>query len=595
MKIRFYDYYSRLYSCFLGKAIGGTLGMPYEGEMKELNLTFYDPVPTEMVGNDDLDYQIIWLENIRRHGMPVNRYYLAKSWTENIRMVWDEYGVAQRNIKKGIMPPLSGAFDNKFDSGLGSTIRSEIWACLAPGDPDLAVKLALEYSCVDHNNIGVECCVFWTAMESLAFVENDIKKLIERSLTYIDPKGRHTSAILKTVEWWEAYGDTHKVREMILKEFPSSNFTDVCVNIPFMILGLLSSDGDFSKAICNAVNCGYDTDCTGASVGALMGILHPEGIDEKWVAPIGEELVLSPFIVGMHNTDTIEKFCQQITQTCQCVLDYYSSNTVIDFPKLPEYLGSITKPWKATDDDVSVIGMDRCRESTISVLPYYINIKYPEAIALKKGETGDFSLKIMPVDFKARAVTVELCVPDGWNVSPSSFDFDLSDVEKAEIEFKITAPSNSIQNYVNYLDIKIINNGLSVVEQAPLMQTMQWKDIYDETENIIETANHYFSVSAGKHILETEIKCSMTMTDLIMVSEGTKKYEVYIDGKKVGGCNGLCYVPACHRTENRSLINLTAGWHKVKLELDEGEAGEVFFGLFKPYGNEWIDEIETSL
>ena len=50
----------RMLGCFLGKAAGGTLGQPYEGYEGPLGLTFYDPVPEDMIPNDDLDLQLVF-------------------------------------------------------------------------------------------------------------------------------------------------------------------------------------------------------------------------------------------------------------------------------------------------------------------------------------------------------------------------------------------------------------------------------------------------------------------------------------------------------------------------------------------------------
>lgn len=61
-------YRRKLRGCFVGKAIGGTLGMPLEGYLGTKEVTYYDPVPTGMVANDDLDLQVVWLEVIRRCG-----------------------------------------------------------------------------------------------------------------------------------------------------------------------------------------------------------------------------------------------------------------------------------------------------------------------------------------------------------------------------------------------------------------------------------------------------------------------------------------------------------------------------------------------
>lgn len=45
------------------------------------------------------------------------------------------------------------------------------------------------------------------------------------------------------------------------------------LNIGFVKLGLLYDRCDFGKSICLAVNCGDDTDYTGATVGAHLGIM----------------------------------------------------------------------------------------------------------------------------------------------------------------------------------------------------------------------------------------------------------------------------------------------------------------------------------
>jgi hypothetical protein len=74
---------------------------------------------------------------------------------------------------------------------------------------------------------------------------------------------------IDTVEWWKLCGDWLKVRSMILGKYGHPNFTDTIQNVGFSILGLLAGKEDFGKTICVAVNCGKDTDCTGATAGAI--------------------------------------------------------------------------------------------------------------------------------------------------------------------------------------------------------------------------------------------------------------------------------------------------------------------------------------
>ena len=72
MKLDFQTYKNKVYGCYVGKAVGGTLGMPYEGDRSVRKVTYYDPVPTEMPPNDDLDLQVVNLATIIRLGLPIS-------------------------------------------------------------------------------------------------------------------------------------------------------------------------------------------------------------------------------------------------------------------------------------------------------------------------------------------------------------------------------------------------------------------------------------------------------------------------------------------------------------------------------------------
>jgi hypothetical protein len=49
------NYREKVMECWPGKVVGGTLGQPYEGCDRPLNLTCYDPA----IPNDDLDLQFM--------------------------------------------------------------------------------------------------------------------------------------------------------------------------------------------------------------------------------------------------------------------------------------------------------------------------------------------------------------------------------------------------------------------------------------------------------------------------------------------------------------------------------------------------------
>ncbi|MDY2793433.1 MAG: ADP-ribosylglycohydrolase family protein, partial [Eubacteriales bacterium] len=209
------EYRRRVWGCYTGKAVGGTLGMPFEGDLSTRRLTGYEPEPTEMLPNDDLDLQIIDLEIVRRYGLPVNRYHLSTMWNHLQDAGPDEYGAARWNVALGRPAPLSGYFCNKFYAGMGAAIRSELWACLAPGDPELAVRLAREDACTDHYNDGLHACVFLTAVESAAFVESDLHKLVEIGLGFLPEDCRLARGLRDSFSYWAETRDPYAARELL--------------------------------------------------------------------------------------------------------------------------------------------------------------------------------------------------------------------------------------------------------------------------------------------------------------------------------------------------------------------------------------------
>ena len=77
------EYQNRVLGCFVGKNIGGTLGMPMEWERSKNDVTYYthditgDPLP-----NDDLDIQILWLLALEEQGLHIDSKILGQYFNE---------------------------------------------------------------------------------------------------------------------------------------------------------------------------------------------------------------------------------------------------------------------------------------------------------------------------------------------------------------------------------------------------------------------------------------------------------------------------------------------------------------------------------
>lgn len=302
----------KIYGGWLGKAIGGTLGGPYEGRASKLNLDYYDPVPNGALPNDDLDLQVVWLRHLlRERASEVRPEMLAEAWRLHVGFPWCEYGVGLRNMHYGFTGAGLGAFDNWWAEGMGAAIRTEIWAFLSAGDLEKAAGYAWADAVFDHAGDGVYAAIFFAVLESAAFCEENLEALIAKGLSAIPENCRTSFAVRRTQYLWSELRDWETVREMLITDLVQPHFTDVAINVAFTVLGLLAGEGDFGKSICIATNCGWDTDCTAATVGAILGIIAPENIPSIWQEPINGNVALNRQIKGMALETTLSELTEQ--------------------------------------------------------------------------------------------------------------------------------------------------------------------------------------------------------------------------------------------------------------------------------------------
>lgn len=315
MQINQTDYRNRVLGCWMGKNIGGTLGAPFEWRRQVNAVSFYaQDLGGEPLPNDDLDIQLLWLVALEERGIDLDANLLSEYWTLYVTPHWSEYGTAKINMRSGLQPPLSGAFGNAYKDSCGAFIRSEIWACIAPGHPALAARYACQDAILDHGDgEGTYAAVFTAALESAAFVLQDIESLIDVALSYIPGDCGVVGAVRCVREARHAGHSWLEARDAVLAGFRGDTFFgypahtsdedrrkgfadgrrgwDAPSNIGMLLIGLLYGKGDFGQSLCTAVNCGEDTDCTAATAGAIFGILHGiAAIPDKWIAPVGSKI-----------------------------------------------------------------------------------------------------------------------------------------------------------------------------------------------------------------------------------------------------------------------------------------------------------------
>jgi len=329
------DYFQRVYAGVLGKIIGVYLGRPFEGwtyekiqtELGEIwnyqNERFGLPL---VVADDDISGTFTFLRALPDHGGA------ADLTPEHVGLTWLNYIVENRSIlwwggmgnstehtaflrlKSGIPAPLSGAFATNGKTvaeQIGAQIFIDGWALVAPGSPGLAAELARKAASVSHDGEAIYAAHLLAAMEAQAFIEARIDHLIETGLSYLPPDCLITRLVGDVLDWHRTDGDWRITRERIAKRYGYDKFAGNCHVIPnhaIIILSLLYSEDDFSRALMIANTSGWDTDCNSGNVGCLMGIKNGlAAIDAKLRAPVADRLFLSSADGGRCITDAVRE------------------------------------------------------------------------------------------------------------------------------------------------------------------------------------------------------------------------------------------------------------------------------------------------
>lgn len=316
MKLNFDVYKDKVYACWVGKNIGGTMGAPFEGKREVLDIKGFTTNPGEPLPNDDLDLQLIWLHAMETTGpYALDCKKLGEYWVSYISPHWNEYGMGKMNMKRGLLPPLSGDYENTWKDSNGAWIRTEIFATLAPGCPEIAAKYAIEDAVVDHGaGEGTFAAAFVAAMQAVAFVEKDVRRCIDAALALIPESSRVGKTVLKILQCYDSgigWKDCRNTVQQMNADIGNGWF-EAPSNVGYAVLGLIYGEGDFKKSMITAINCGDDTDCTGATVGATLGILGGgAAIPPDWKDFIGDRIVTMSIAEGtLYN---IPKTCSALT------------------------------------------------------------------------------------------------------------------------------------------------------------------------------------------------------------------------------------------------------------------------------------------
>lgn len=254
--------------------------------------------------DDDTNYTVLSALIIEEYGARFRPTDVAESWIrfQGKNAYCTAERVAYRNFIAGYRPPQSAAYKNPYREWIGAQIRTDYYGYICPGNPERAAHMAWRDASISHVKNGIYGAMYISAMLAAAACKNmKMEQVIAWGLSQIPSTSRLHEALQHILQQYKAGESAASVIAGIHKRYNEHDQYDWCFVIPnaeIITASLLYGQNDFSKGICMAVQAGFDTDCNGATVGSVIGMLRGEEcIGTAWSDPVNGMLDTS--ILGM--------------------------------------------------------------------------------------------------------------------------------------------------------------------------------------------------------------------------------------------------------------------------------------------------------
>ncbi len=260
--------------------------------------------------DDDTNYTVMAAKGIvGKYGRGFTSDDVAAAWMDC--QPKNAYCTAERrafrNFVIGIRPPKSAIYKNPDREFIGAQIRADYFGYINPGDPETAAEMAWRDARISHVKNGIYGEMFVAAMIAAAAVTDDMETVIRAGLDQIPAKSRLSEAVRAVLDGFSAGVGMDECFAGIARrwdEFKGYDWVHTISNAEIVTASLLYCGGDYGKSVCRAVQTGFDTDCNGATVGSVLGMmLGSAGVGAQWTDPIRGALDTSIFGV---NRVTIE-------------------------------------------------------------------------------------------------------------------------------------------------------------------------------------------------------------------------------------------------------------------------------------------------
>jgi hypothetical protein len=235
--------------------------------------------------NDDIYINLLFLYCLRRYGIEVSPVTVAHEWNAKIRTVWHANNAGLANIRKGILPPLSGnPRYNLHADDIDFQIESDIFGMISPGMPQVSNRFSDHMGHIMNYGDGVYGGMFVSAMYTQAFFAANIREVVEKGLKAIPERSLYAQLVRDVIRWHdENPNDWLKTWHLLQAKWGELDHCpegygkpfniDAKLNGGYVVIGLLYGDGDFYKTMNLVTRSGQDADCNAANAAGILGTL----------------------------------------------------------------------------------------------------------------------------------------------------------------------------------------------------------------------------------------------------------------------------------------------------------------------------------
>ncbi|MEU8649155.1 ADP-ribosylglycohydrolase family protein [Streptomyces sp. NPDC048737] len=252
-----------------------------------------------MPEDDDLNYPLLNLLLLRRHGRTFSTADVARLWLDELPAgrTFTAERVAYRNLLCGVEPPHTARHRNPFREWIGALIRADVHGWTNPGDPAAAAEQAHRDATLTHTANGVYAAMFTAAAVAAAATGgHDVHACLRTGLTVVPPRSRLFRAVTHAIGLAREHADFDTVVDELHAAYSATHhWVHAVPNTALIAAALTHADGDFTGSICRAVSGGLDTDSDGATAGGVAALLagDPAALPDRWTAPLKNRLATS--------------------------------------------------------------------------------------------------------------------------------------------------------------------------------------------------------------------------------------------------------------------------------------------------------------